>query len=70
MEYTNAAKFRNGRAPLRTTNRAARSVAQLAKEGELSLTQELAVAACVASRLEECTGTMETLLCIARKDMS
>ncbi len=53
MEYTNAGKFRNGRAPLRTTNRAARSVAQLAKEGELSLMQELAVAARVAARLEE-----------------
>jgi hypothetical protein len=58
MDYTHAAKFRNGRAPLRTTNRAARSVARLAKEGELSLMQELAVSARVAACLEECTGTM------------
>ncbi len=51
IEYKNASEFKNGKAPIRTTNRAACSVARLAKEGELSLTQELAAAARIAARL-------------------
>jgi hypothetical protein len=53
IEYKNASEFRNNKAPTRTTNRAARSVAHLAKEGELGLMQELAAAAHMAARLEE-----------------
>jgi hypothetical protein len=52
FEYKNSSEFKNGNAPIRTTNRAACSVARLAKEGELSLMQELAAAARIAARLE------------------
>ncbi len=45
IEYKNSSEFRGNKAPTRTTNRAARSVARLAKEGELGLMQELAAAA-------------------------
>jgi hypothetical protein len=48
IEYKNSSEFKNGKAPIRTTNRAAR----LAKEGELSMMQELAVATHIAARLE------------------
>jgi hypothetical protein len=56
IEYSTGAEFRNGRAPLRTTNPADRSVAHLAKQGEVSLMQDLVAAAHVAARLEECMG--------------
>ncbi len=52
IEYKNASEFRNNKAPTRTTNRAARSIARLAKEGELGLMQELAAAARMSARLE------------------
>jgi hypothetical protein len=52
IEYKNASEFKNSKAQTRTTNRAARSVAGLAKEGELGLMQELAAAARLAARLE------------------
>jgi hypothetical protein len=51
IEYKNSSEFRNNKAPTRTTNRAARSVARLAKEGELGLMQELAAAARLSARL-------------------
>ncbi len=50
IEYKNSSEFRNNKAPTRTTNRA-RSVARLAKEGELGLMQELAAAARLSARL-------------------
>ena len=50
-KYKNSSEFRNNKAPTRTTNRAARSVARLAKEGELGLMQELAAAARLSARL-------------------
>ncbi len=50
-EYKNSSEFRNNKAPTRTTNRATRSVARLAK-GELGLMQELAAAARMPARLE------------------
>jgi hypothetical protein len=52
IEYKNASEFRNNKAPTRTTNRDARSIARLAKEGELGLMQELAAAARMSARLE------------------
>ncbi len=45
IEYKNASEFKHNKAPTRTTNHAARSVARLSKEGELGLMQELAAAA-------------------------
>ncbi len=52
IKYKNSSEFRNNKAPTRTTNRAARSVARLAKEGELGLMQELAAASHMAAHLE------------------
>jgi hypothetical protein len=51
IEYKNSSEFKNNKAPTRTTNRAARSVARLAQEGELGLMQELAAAARLSARL-------------------
>ena len=53
LEYSNAAEWKEGKKPprpFRTTNRAARSVARLAHESEISLMQDLAAAARDASR--------------------
>jgi hypothetical protein len=63
IEYSNASEMKNGKAPLRTTNRASRSVARLCKEGEVGLMQELAMAAREAARAEvvEQTGDGEDL---------
>jgi hypothetical protein len=52
IEYKNSSEFQSNKAPTRTTNRAARSVARLAKEGELGLMQELAAAARLSACLE------------------
>jgi hypothetical protein len=52
IEYKNSTEFKNGKAPTRTTNCSARSVARLAKEGELGLMQELAAAARMAAHLK------------------
>jgi hypothetical protein len=60
VEYSNSSEWRGGKPPprpLRTTNRAARSVARLCHEGEVSLMQDLALAAREAAKL---TGDLKT----------